>query len=168
MALRPLAATVVMEHTSYFGHHVTQWGQIYFERARIIKFFFFSIFTGKFLWVIFGWYETCKLLLQNIEEKNPNKGEFVEKHQCRIFFLYSAILKFRYWTFLGIQYNTSIRYSIQLVFKATLCITLTIFVHKILSGSLFLTEKKSSIYKSFNFFHSNFLVWTSGSQTALL
>lgn len=70
MALRPLAATVVMEHTSYFGHCVTQWGQIHFERARVIK-FVVSIFTEKLLWVIYGWYEICKLLLQNIEEDNP-------------------------------------------------------------------------------------------------
>ena len=48
MALRPLAATVVMEHTSYFGHRVTQWGQIHFERARVIK-FVVSIFTEKLL-----------------------------------------------------------------------------------------------------------------------
>ena len=32
--------------------------------------FVVSIFTEKLLWVIYGWYETCKLLLQNIEEKN--------------------------------------------------------------------------------------------------
>ena len=36
------------------------------------------------------------------------------------------------------------QFYVQLVFKAPLCITLTISYQKIVSGSLFLTEKKNS------------------------
>ena len=46
------------------------------------------------------------------------------------------------------------QFYIQLVFKAPLCITLTISDQKIVSGSLFLTEKNSSqiFWKKNHFF----------------
>ena len=51
------------------------------------------------------------------------------------------------------------QFYIQLVFKAPLCITLTISDQKIVSGSLFLTKKNSSQFEKKNFFFSsNFLV----------
>ena len=71
-----------------------------------------------------------------------------------------------FWTVIKLQCTKErsgqTQFYIQLVFKATLCITLTIFVHKILSGSLFLTEKKSSQLKKkeITFFQSNFFVRT--------
>ena len=50
------------------------------------------------------------------------------------------------------------QFYIKLVFKAPLCITLTISDQKIVSGSLFFTEKENSsqFKKKMTFFQSNF------------
>ena len=72
--------------------------------------------------------------------------------------LHTYIAKFDKFRNHGRQLAYVPQFYIQLVFKAPLCITITISDQKIVSGSLFLTQKKFSqfFFKFFKFFIKQF------------